>query len=278
MEHHPSAVGAFSAVSLLLVGGALAAYAAAALAQRRRGRAWSGWRSAAFAAGAGLVALAVSPPVVAFAHHDLRGHMMQHLLIGMLAPLGLVLGAPVTLALRTLSVPAARRVTRVLRSRPVQALAHPATAAVLNVGGMYALYLTPLYAATLAEPALHHLVHVHFLAAGYLFSWSVLAGPDPAPHPPSRWVRLGVLFASMGAHAVLGKLMYGFLWPRGVPYGADEIRDAAQIMYYGGDLAEVLLVVALFAGWYRARRPRRPALAARAAQATRLRTSTTDSG
>ena len=258
-------------MALLLVAGALAAYAVAARVQRRRGRAWSGWRAAAFVAGAGLVALAVSPPVMAAAHHGIRGHMAQHLLIGMLAPLGLALGAPVTLALRTLPVRAARRVTRVLRSRAVQALAHPATAAVLNVGGMYALYLTPLYAATLAEPALHHLVHVHFLAAGYLFTWSILAGPDPAPHPPSFRVRLGVLLVSAGAHAVLGKLMYGFLWPRGVPYGADEIRAAAQIMYYGGDLAEVLLAVALFAGWYRARRPRAtegrgPLPAVRAAQ------------
>ncbi len=252
---HGGSGAAFSAVALLLVGGVLVAYLLAAWAQRRAGRRWSGWRVAFFAAGAGLLAVAVLPPVVALAHHDLRGHMAQHLLVGMLAPLGLVLGAPVTLALRTLSVPAARRVTAVLRSRPVRVLSHPATAALLNVGGMAVLYATPLYVAMLASPALHHAVHVHFLAAGYLFTWAVLAGPDPAPHPSPMRTRLGVLFLSMAAHATLGKLMYGLLLPRGTPHDADEIRAAAQLMYYGGDLAEVLLAVALFAAWYRGRSP-----------------------
>ena len=250
---HADLGAAFSAVSLLMVAGLLIAYLSAACAQRRGGGRWSGWRVAAFVIGAGLLAVAVASPLVRFAHADLRGHMLQHLLIGMFAPLGLVLAAPVTLTLRTLSVPAARRVTGFLRSRPLRALAHPVTALVLNIGGMYLLYMTPLYAATLASPALHHLVHFHFLAAGYLFTWAILAGPDPAPHPPGMRMRLGVLFLSMAAHAMLGKLMYGYLWPRGTFHGAGEIRVAAQLMYYGGDLAEVLLAVALFMRWYRGR-------------------------
>ena len=253
MHPHDDAGAIFSAVSLLIVAGLLGAYFFAAYVQRRGGRRWSGWRIAAFVAGAGLLAVAAAPPLVRFAHADLRGHMLQHLLIGMLAPLGLVLAAPVTLALRTLSVPAARRITGLLRRRPLRVLSHPVTALVLNIGGMYLLYLTPLYAATLGSPALHHLVHLHFLAAGYLFTWAILAGPDPAPHPPRMRTRLGVLFVSMAAHATLGKLMYGYLWPRGTFHRADEIRAAAQLMYYGGDLAEVLLAVALFAMWYQRR-------------------------
>jgi putative membrane protein len=250
---HTAPGSAFSIGFLLVVVGVLGVYLAAARAQRRSGRTWSGWRVAAFAAGAGLLALAVSPPVAAWGHHDLRGHMVQHLLIGMVAPIGLVLGAPVTLLLRALSTPSARRVTRVLRSLPVRVLSHPLAALVLNVGAMYLLYATPLYAATQTSSLLHHAVHVHFLAAGYLFTWVVLAGPDPSPHPPGMWTRLGVLFVSMAAHATLGKLMYGYLWPRGTFHDADEIRVAAQLMYYGGDFAEVLLVIALFALWYRHR-------------------------
>ena len=65
-----------------------------------------------------------------------------------------------------------------------------------------------------------------------------------------------MLTLSIAAHAVLGKVMYGFLWPRGVA-GAAEVEAAAQVMYYGGDLAEALLVVAVFARWYRAGRPLR---------------------
>lgn len=255
MEHAHADGAAFSAVALAAAAVMLGAYLAAARRQRSRGRRWSPGRTAAFASGIGLLALAVAPPVVGWAHGDLRGHMAQHLLVGMLAPLGLVLGAPVTLVLRTLPVRAARRLAGVLKSGPARALSHPATALVLNVGGMAVLYATPLFAATQTSPALHALVHVHFLAAGSLFSWAVLAGPDPAPHAPGLRTRLGVLFVAIAAHAVLAKLMYGYGLPDGTAHSLAEIRSAAQLMYYGGDLAEGLLAVALFARWYRARRP-----------------------
>lgn len=242
---------AFSGVTLVVIVGMPVLYAAAMYVHRRRGRRWSGRRGACFLWGVCLITVAVSPPLAEFAHHDLRGHMLQHLLIGMFAPIGLVLAAPMTLTLRTLSVPAARWVTGVLRSRPVRVLSHPVMALVLNVGGVYVLYLTPLYAASLTSPFLHHLVHVHFLAAGYLFTWAILAGPDPAPHPSGMQVRLGVLFVSIAAHAILGKLMYGYQWPRGTHHSINEIQVAAQWMYYGGDLAEMLLLVVLFTMWYR---------------------------
>lgn len=244
----------FSVLSLLLLTGGASVYLRAAYVERRQERhnGWSGWRIFAFGTGAVMLGIAVSPPLVEWAHQDLRGHMIQHLLIGMLAPLVLVLSAPVTLFLRRLSAPTGRRVTAVLRSGPARVLTHPGTALLLNTGGMYVLYGTSLYAASLSSSLLHALIHVHFLAAGYLFCWAILAGPDPAPHPPSVHLRLGVLFVSMAAHAILGKLMYGYLWPPETPHSAEEIRAAAQLMYYGGDVAEVLLAVALFWRWYRA--------------------------
>lgn len=67
-------------------------------------------------------------------------------------------------------------------------LALPVTALVLNLGGLVALYFTPLYAVPAREPGLHNLVHLHFVASGYLFAW-VIAGPDPAPR--ARRCRLG---------------------------------------------------------------------------------------
>jgi putative membrane protein len=204
-----------------------------------------------FVAGAGLLALAVSPPVAALAHHDLRGHMLQHLLLGMFAPLALVLAAPVTLLLRSLPVTGARRVSGVLRRRPVRFLSHPLTALTLDVGALYLLYLTPLFAATLASAPLHTLVHLHFFAAGSLFVWSI-AGPDPAPHRSPFRTRLQVLLFAIAAHSTLAKILYAYGWPRGAGHDLQEIRAAAQWMYYGGDLAELLLAVALFAAWYRA--------------------------
>jgi putative membrane protein len=199
---------------------------------------WSRWRAAAFLAGCAVLVAGLAWPV-----HDLTGHMAQHLLVAMVAPLGLVLGAPVTLLLRALPVTAARRLTRVLRGRLLRFGTHPLTALVLTVGGLGALYLTPLYARTLTEPALHDLVTLHFVLSGGLFAWAI-AGPDPAPHRPSVRVRLVVLGAAVGAHAAFAQLLYAGAFVQ-VPVTAADRQAAATLMYYGGDLAELVLAFAL---------------------------------
>jgi putative membrane protein len=161
-----------------------------------------------------------------------------------------VFAAPVTLTLKTLPTHAARRIAAFLHSRPVWVVGHPLTSLLFNIGGMYLLYLTPLYAATLAHPSLHILVHIHFVIAGCLFTWAI-AGPDPGPRRPGLRFRLGVLFLSMAAHATLAKSMYAYGWPRSTDHPSDQIQSAAQLMYYGGDLTELWLVIALFGLGYR---------------------------
>ena len=207
---------------------------------------------ASFALGAGLIAAAVSPPIGDWAHHDLRGHMVQHLLLGMFAPLALVLAAPITLLLKVLPAQGGRRVVSFLATRPLRVLVHPVTAAMLDIGGMYLLYLTPLYALSVTNPLVHVLVHLHFVLSGYLFAWSI-AGPDPAPRRPGFRARLCVLFIATAAHSTLAKLMYAHGFPRGGSHGIAEIEAAAQWMYYGGDVAELLLAVAFFGAWFHAR-------------------------
>lgn len=246
-------------IPFLLLVGLFILYLFGLLQQHNAARSWNAWRTASFIGGIGLLAIAMWPPLVHYAHHDLRGHMMQHLLIGMLAPLGLVLAAPLTLVLRTLPTQKARMLTAVLGSRPFHYLSHPVTALFLNIGGMYLLYLTPLYTAMLDSPYLHYLMHIHFLAAGYLFVWAI-AGPDPAPRRPGMRLRLAVLFVGTAAHAYLSKLMYAYAFPRNTPHSIEEIHAAAKIMYYGGDLAELLLAVVFFSMWYRARGRSSPAL------------------
>ncbi|MFG1904687.1 cytochrome c oxidase assembly protein [Micromonospora carbonacea] len=218
-------------------------YLAAAL--RQRGPDGGGWphrRTAAFGAGAGLLAVGLALPAGGFA-----AHAWQHLLVGMLAPLGLVLGAPVTLALRSIDRRRGRALVRLLRRPALAVFAHPVTGLVLTTGGLYALYLTPLYRATLAHPALHHLAHLHFLLSGLLFTWSV-AGPDPGPHRPRVPVRLLVLGVAVAAHAALAQLLYAGL-AVDVPAPPEQLRAGATVMYYGGDLAEIALALALLATW-----------------------------
>ncbi|HLV64884.1 MAG TPA: cytochrome c oxidase assembly protein [Polyangiaceae bacterium] len=224
----------------------LALYFIGVVRRLRSGAAWSAFRSASFPFGMGLVLAALAPPLATLGHTDLRMHMVQHLMLGMLGPVGIVLGAPVTLALSQLPAPTARRVVRVLHSRPARLVAHPVTALALNIGGMAGLYLTPLFARMLHDPALHLAVHVHFLAAGCVFSWAI-AGTDPGPARPRDSQRIAVLFGAIAAHATLAKAMFAYGFPRGTPFDIEAMQDAAKIMYYGGDLSELLLAIALFA-------------------------------
>lgn len=216
---------------------------------RRNGRRWHGGRTASFVLGLALVGAALSPVIDA---GSARGHVLQHLLLGMYAPIALVLGAPFTLLLAGLPVPVRRPVAVVLRSRSLHVLSHVTTAAVLVVGGLYLLHLTPLYALSTRSPAVHHLLHLHFLLAGTLFAWAI-AGPDPAPRRPRVAVRLTVLVAAGGAHSLLATLLYSRApaLPPGSGHGAAEVEVAAQWMYYGGHVADLLLLVALFAARYR---------------------------
>ncbi|MEV7108920.1 cytochrome c oxidase assembly protein [Streptomyces atroolivaceus] len=231
-------------VVLLAVGYVLLA----ARARRRNVQAgWSRWRTGWFLAGCVLLAAGVLPPLAPWAYDDFRGHMLQHLLIGMYAPLGLVLGAPITLLLRNLPAGQGRRLTSLLQRRPVQVLANPVTTLVLGVGTLAVLYFTPLYNATSANTGPHWLLHTHFLLAGCLFAY-VLAGPDPAPARPSVPVRLVVLGVAIAAHAVISQLMYGGFGIN-IHVPVDQVQGGAQIMYYGGDIAELLLAVALIATW-----------------------------
>jgi putative membrane protein len=240
-EHHAGPAGV-AAVALLAAGYLLLV--------RRGGRPPERGRTAAFLTGCALLAVALLPPV---AGTGFRGHMAQHLIIGMYAPLALVLGAPVTVLLRAL------RLTRVLRGRPMRTVAHPVTALALSTGGLVALYFTPLYDATAAHPAAHALLHAHFLLSGCLFAW-VIAGPDPAPARPGVPARLVVLGVAIAAHAVIAQLLYGgfLIDVRSAPI--DQVRGGAEIMYYGGDLAELLLAAALVGTWRPARAVAAPGL------------------
>lgn len=238
---------------LVLAGGYLLLLRAAA--RRTTGRTHSPWRTGSYLTGCLLLAVALLPPLAPFAHGDFRGHMVQHMLVGMYAPLALVLGAPVTVLLRALPARHARRITGLLHSRAAKLLANPGTALILSVGSLAVLYCTPLYNATMSSPGLHWLMNGHFLLAGWLFAW-VVAGPDPAPARPDVPVRLVVLGVAVAVHASVSQLLYGgFLTDVRAP--VPEVRAAAEIMYYGGDLAELLLAAALVATWRPVRKPRR---------------------
>lgn len=218
-----------------------------------RGRAWPVHRTLALLAGLLVVAWALSPTVDTLAHDDPRWHMVQHLALGMVAPVGLVLSAPVTLLLGASSPTTRRVLASLLSARPLHVLGHPLTAALLVTGSLYVLYLTPLHALSTRNDLVHHLLHVHFVVSGHLFTWS-LVGPDPAPHRPGMTHRLVALVLAAGGHAHLAKLLYARADAGVVPAAGDDPalwQQAAQWMYYGGDVVEVAVLVVLLTAWYR---------------------------
>ncbi|WP_454051135.1 cytochrome c oxidase assembly protein [Cellulomonas sp. Marseille-Q8402] len=249
------------AVALALVGAAAGYVAALVLARSRTP--WPVRRTVLWLLGLACVGAALLGPLATAARTSFTAHAAGHLLLGMLGPLLLVLGAPVTLALRALPVTGARSLVRLLRAPPVRVVTHPVVAGTLDAGGLWLLYGTDLFARMHASPALHGLVHLHVLVAGYLFTASVV-GRDPDPHRASVQLRSAALIVFIAAHAVLAKWLYAH-----PPAGADQAdaRVGAQLMYYGGDAVDVTLVVLLLAGWYAATRPRPAGLAASGAAA-----------
>lgn len=216
----------------------------------KRGRPWPRWRLILFCGSALAIGIVLSPPLMHWAHEDFRGHMVVHLVAGMIAPLGLVMAAPVTLALKNVPARWGRHWVGFVSSLPIRILSHPITAAVLNIGGMTALYLTDLYAVMLHSPGFGLWLHWHFIIAGCLFSWAI-AGPDPAPKRPALEWRFGILVVSMAVHAMLSKWMVQFHFPASVPL--DQVRQGAELMFYAGELPEALLVYLLARQWLRSR-------------------------
>src|SRR3546814_1421720 len=107
---------------------------------------------------------------------------------------------------------------------------------------MAALYFTPLYRIMMVDPTVHYLVHFHFVAAGCLYAW-VIAGPDPAPHRLSVPARLVILGIAVILHSVMAQMVYAGFYVQ-ILAQPHQLRGAAELMYYGGDIAEMILAFA----------------------------------
>lgn len=218
-------------------------YLVSAVLRSREPRGWNHWRTASFLIGVAIILSALRPS----ASGSFGDHMLGHLLIGMFAPLALVLSAPMTLVLRSIPPRQGRTLVHLLRSSPARLITNPMVLLVANIGGLVLLYFTPLFELADANPALHSLIHVHFFIAGYLFAW-MIAGPDPGPDRPTVPMRLVVLGVAIAGHAVVSQLLYAGLFVQ-VPAPPDELQEGGTLMYYWGDIAELLLALALLVTW-----------------------------
>lgn len=250
MDGHDGAQSVGPAVTICILVGIGMGYVVLAVARSRELRGWNHWRTASFVAGIALLILALKSA----GSEDFGDHMTGHLLIGMFAPLALVLAAPVTLVLRTVSPSTGKSIVHVLRSTPARILTNPIVLLIANLGGLALLYFTPLYSITASNMVLHEVVHLHFFVAGYLFAW-MIAGPDPGPHRPLVPIRLVVLGIAVAGHSVIAQLLYAGIFVD-APFMPEELRDGGTLMYYWGDIAEIMLALAMLLTWRPTRRSR----------------------
>ncbi|WP_429665704.1 cytochrome c oxidase assembly protein [Bacillus gobiensis] len=226
----------------------IALYLIAGIVSNRRYKKWPMHRYLLWIAGIICATASIIGPLAQKAHMDFTAHMIGHLLLGMLAPLLLVLAAPMTLILRAIPIASARRVSQLLKSRPIRILTDPITASVLNIGGLWILYMSDLYTVMHLNAIVHTLVHIHMFFAGYVFTASILL-IDPTPHRHNFMYRAIVLIFALAGHSILSKIIYAQP-PSGV--SREQAEHGAMLMYYGGDVVDLVLIVFLCFQWYRA--------------------------
>ena len=238
---------------------------------RRRGDQWPTGRIVAWLLGCLVLLFATSSGLGRYMPAMFSMHMGAHMLLSMLTPILLVLGAPVTLALRALPAagkgepPGAREwLLAALHSRVSKFLTNPIVATVLFVAGFYGLYFGGIFDAAVGSHAAHVAMNLHFLLTGYLFYWVVI-GVDPTPRPIPPLGKVGMVFASLPLHAffgvvlmstnsVLGESFYKSLQ---LYWHTDLLGDqklGGGIAWSAGEVPLVIVMIALLVQWTRSDR------------------------
>lgn len=227
------------------------------------GNPWPLGRTLAYVVGGhGALLLAVASPLATYDVTLLSVHMAQHMLLAMIGPIFLVLGAPITLALRTLPLLWRRRLLAVLHSRIVGVITFPAVAGAIFVVNPFVLYFSGLYSQTLERPWLHDLNHLHFVMVGCLW-FLTLIGVDPLPNRAGYPLRMISAFVTLPFHAWLGvaimsaNTLIAADWYTSLDrdWGASPLADqktAGGLVWISGDLIGLLVFGALFRQWMRA--------------------------
>jgi cytochrome c oxidase assembly factor CtaG len=244
---------------LLLVSAALYIYGVVRL--RQRGHHWPPGRTIAFVLGGiGSIAAVTVTGIGAYDDTLLSIHMVQHMVLSMVGPIFLALGAPVTLALRTMRKHPRKVLLDFLHSRVIRVLTFPLVSFGIFIANPFILYFTKLYPLTLQHEWLHEVIHVHFIVTGCLFFWPLL-GLDPLPN---RWpypARALLMVLSVPFHTVLGltimqskTLIAGSYYPDLHLAWSNPWNDqvvAGGILWAGGELVSVTMLGILIIQWIR---------------------------
>lgn len=240
---------------------AVALYIKGVVVLTRRGDKWPVGRTISFALGISAIDFATSGGLGVYSYFAFSWHMVAHMVLGMIAPIGIVLGAPITLALRTLpqSRDGVERGVRgllisALHSRYSRVITNPIVALAIFDGSLFVLYFTPLFGGMMQSHRGHLLMGVHFLLAGILF-FHVIVGIDPNPRKVPHLVRIGILLAAMSIHAFFSVALMstttlidgGYFESLQRPWSTDLLADQKSGGAIGWAMGEIPILIALIA-------------------------------
>ncbi|MDQ3158124.1 MAG: bifunctional copper resistance protein CopD/cytochrome c oxidase assembly protein [Actinomycetota bacterium] len=258
-------------VGLALVALGAAFYIRGLITMRRRGDSWPINRTLSWFAGLLIVAWASFGGLGTYSHVLFSAHMVSHMMLSMVAPIFLILAAPVTLALRTLPGPRQpgeigprQLLLAFLHSRFSQLVTHPLVGPALFISSLYGLYFTGIFETLMRNHWGHSVMELHFLAVGSLYYY-VLIGIDPAPRKLQPLVRFGMLLVTIPFHAFFSiavmssnTIFAGEYWEfLHRPYQTDLLADqylGGGIAWAMGEIPLLLVMGAIFVQWFKSDR------------------------
>ncbi|MEU6857618.1 cytochrome c oxidase assembly protein [Glycomyces sp. NPDC046736] len=260
LDWYPSIL--FCAIAITMTG----FYIAGVARLKRRGDAWPWYRTALWIAGWAVVVGVTSTGLSKYGMVLFSAHMIQHMALNMLAPILLVIAAPVTLALRALTPDRAggprEWLLAAVHSRWSRLVSQPLAALFIYLTSLYLMYFTGMFEWAMRSHFGHLFMTAHFLAAGTLFFW-VIIGPDPKPRPLSYPAKVLLYFVSIVFHAIFGlTLMMGtdliaasWYTQIALPWVGDLLADqraGGGIAWAFGEIPSLIIIGVLIAQWTRA--------------------------
>jgi cytochrome c oxidase assembly factor CtaG/putative copper export protein len=247
---------------------ATALYIRGVIILARRGDKWPVGRTIAFAIGISLLDYSTSGGLGLYAMFSFQYHMIAHMVLSMIAPIFIVLSAPITLALRSLPLGRDKKERGIrgwliesLHSGYMRVVSHPIVALAIFDGSLFALYFTPLFGNLMSSHFGHLLMNFHFIVAGLLF-FHVVVGVDPNPRRVHHLVRVVILLGAISIHAFFSialqasnALIDGSYYASLERLWASDLladqKTGAAIGWAMGEIPIVIALIATFIQWMR---------------------------
>lgn len=248
--------------------GAAALYAIGVLRVKRNEIKWGALRTISFMVGIGLVIWTTSAGISIYSKVSFQYHMIQHMVLSMIAPIFIVLSTPITLALRALPAKrvadhrsAREWILAALHSGYSRLITHPLMVLGIFTFGLYAMYFTPLFPTLMGSHTGHIFMEVHFLISGLLFTYVVI-GADPSPREIPYWSRLMIVLVGLSLHAFFAIALMQSTQPIGVdwyiqvqpPWVTSLLADSqagGSIAWALGEVPTFVLLIIVAVMWAR---------------------------